>query len=121
MLGNRKLVLDCVGLSSAERTELEADAAKHGFLPGGLDKLSRPLAGEALHITEELQVALTYAHLGSVTDGANVTWENKVAAYAWHWMRERIDVWEPDPHIWAEYDPRWMMFMDRWEFDGVGL
>lgn len=123
MLGNRKLVLDCMRLSTEERQSLEADALRAGFVPGGLDKLPKPLSGEALHMNDEIRQALTWTQLSSqVPEGRDdVTWDMKVAAYAWHFIRERVDVWEPDPQLWAEYDPRWMMWMDDASYGGIAV
>lgn len=116
---NRRLFLDVMRLSPEMRAELERDAAAFGFV-GGLDGLPRPLAGEALRMNDELLQLLTNAQIQAATP-TNDDWTRKVAAYAWHMLRERIDVWEGFPQIYAEYDPSWQMKMEHEDFGGVGV
>jgi hypothetical protein len=106
-------------LNSADRAELEHDAVERGFL-GGLAGLPKPLAGDAIRLDDEMSRMLFHAQLEAQNPNGS-DWDVKVAAYAWHMLRERIDVWEPDPQIWAEYDPTWQMKLEHEDDRGVGV
>jgi hypothetical protein len=117
----RKAFLDVMRLRPEEKRELEADAWAAGYI-GGLAKVPKPVGGDVIRMTmdDEFARQVIWCQLQAANPD-NDDWQRKVAAFAWHMLRERIDVWEPDPQIWAEFSPRWMIDMDRAAFGGVGV